>query len=71
MTVEELEGGEGVSLVNFKTDFPVLFDCLCSVFGTILSNSRLCKQVHGMMYHALWDKLEWSKLTTSASIVLG
>ena len=56
MTVEELEGGEGVSLVNFKTDFPVLFDCLYSIFGTMLSTSCLYEQVHVMMRDALREK---------------
>lgn len=51
--VEEVEAGEGAPLVKFKTEYPVLFDCLYSTFGTFLSNSRLCEQVHGMSRHNL------------------
>ena len=49
-TVDELNTG---ALIEFKIDYPVLFDCLYSVFGTMLSNSRLCEQIHGMMRHGL------------------
>ncbi len=38
-TVEETGVGEGTYLIRFKTEFPILFDCLYSVFGTMLSNS--------------------------------
>merc|ERR1712130_74580 len=37
----------------FKNEFPVLFDALYAVFGSIPSNSRLCEQIHGMLRHAL------------------
>jgi len=39
---EDINAGEGAPLVMFKTNFPVLFDCLYSVFGTMLSNSPGC-----------------------------
>ncbi len=51
--VQLLNAGEGAPLIEFKTNYPVLYDCLYSVFGTMLSNSRLCEQVHGMMRHSL------------------
>ena len=51
--VDEIDAGEGAPLNKFKTNYPVLFDCLYSVFGTMLSNSRLCEQIHGMMRHGL------------------
>ena len=48
------ESVKGYAQLNkFKTYYPVLFDCLYSVFGTMLSNSRLCEQIHGMMRHGL------------------
>ena len=40
-------------LLVFKDDFPVLFECLHAVFGLMMSNSRLCEQIHGMMRHSL------------------
>ena len=48
-----VNAGEGAPLIKFKTDYPALFDCLYSTFGTFLSNSRLCEQVHGMSRHNL------------------
>ncbi len=51
--VQVLSAGEGAPLIEFKTNYPVLYYCLYSVFGTMLSNSRLCEQVHGMMRHGL------------------
>ena len=52
-TVDEIKAGEGAPFSQFKTKYPKLFDCLYSVFGNMLSNSRLCEQIHGMMWHAL------------------
>ena len=31
----------------------MLFECLYAVFGLMMSNSRLCEQIHGMMRHGL------------------
>lgn len=42
-------------LVSFKAACPVLYECLESVFGLMMSNSRLCEQIHGMLRHALRD----------------
>ena len=50
--VDELKTGDG-ALIEFKIDYPVLFDCLYSVFKTMLTNSCLCEQIHGMMRHGL------------------
>ena len=41
------------SLVQFENKHPVLFECLYAVFGAMMSNSRLCEQIHGMMRHGL------------------
>ena len=49
----DMAGGEGAPLNEFKTEYPVLFECLEAVFGTMMSNSRLCEQIHGMMRHGL------------------
>ena len=46
-------GGEGAPLNAFKSEHPILFECLEAVFGTMMSNSRLCEQIHGMMRHGL------------------
>jgi hypothetical protein len=40
-------------LLAFKADYKVLFECLHCVFGLMIPNSRLCKQIHGMMRHGL------------------
>ena len=40
-------------LLVFKADYPILFECLYAVFGMMMSNSRLCEQIHGMMRHGL------------------
>ncbi|KAL7526339.1 hypothetical protein ACHAWF_002898 [Thalassiosira exigua] len=40
-------------LAVFAEEYPVLFECLYAVFGCMMSNSRLCEQVHGMMRHGL------------------
>ena len=55
--MEPINAGEGAPLNLFKSKYPVLFDCLYSVFGTMLSNSRLCEQTHGMMRHAMRSQL--------------
>lgn len=46
-------GSNGQSLGHFQITYPVFFECLYSKFGTMMSNSRLCEQVHGMMRHSL------------------
>ncbi len=43
----ETDGGDCAPLNKFKTNYPVLFDCLYFVSGTMLSNS------YGMMCHDL------------------
>ena len=40
-------------LLLFKNSYPVLYECLHAVFGLMMSNSRLCEQIHGMMRHGL------------------
>ena len=40
-------------LTAFKADFPILFECLHAVFGLMMSHSRLCESIHGMMRHGL------------------
>ena len=40
-------------LEAFRVQCPVLYDCLHAVFGMMMSNSRLCEQVHGMMRQTL------------------
>ncbi|KAL7554031.1 hypothetical protein ACHAWF_017895, partial [Thalassiosira exigua] len=44
---------KGVSLCSFLKVYPVLFECLYAVFGAMVSNSRLCEQIHAMMQHGL------------------
>ena len=44
----ENSGGKA-PLLKFKHEYPILFDCLQAVFGLMMSNSRLCEQIHGMM----------------------
>ena len=40
-------------LIHFQQMYPVLFECLHAVFGLMMSNSRLCEQLHGVMQHNL------------------
>ena len=40
-------------ILSFKKDYPVLFECLDAVFGLMMSNSRLCEQMHGALRHGL------------------
>jgi len=42
-----------LSLVLFEQNYPVLFECAYAVFGAMMSNSRLCEQIRGMMRHSL------------------
>ena len=39
-------------IINFKNEYPVLFDALYAVFRLLPSNSRLCEQIHGMLRHS-------------------
>ena len=55
--VGEIVAGEGAHLKKFKSNYPVLFDCLYSIFGTMLSKSHLCDQIHGMMRHRLRSQI--------------
>ena len=49
---------EGVSpLTVFEGEYPLLFECLYAVFGVMMSNSRLCEQIHGMMRHSLKSEI--------------
>ena len=52
-SVSDMAGGEGAPLNAFQTEYPILFECLDAVFGTMMSNSRLCEQIHGMMRFGL------------------
>ena len=40
-------------LLAFKEEYAVPFECLHATFGLMMSNSRLCEQIHGMMRHGL------------------
>ena len=48
-----LAGGKGDPLTAFASDYTVLFECLEAIFGTMMSNSRLCEQIHRIMRHGL------------------
>ncbi|KAL7548072.1 hypothetical protein ACHAWF_011358 [Thalassiosira exigua] len=51
---DDMTEGEGFSpLAAFAEAYPILFECLYAVFGAMMSNSRLCEQIHGMMRHGL------------------
>jgi len=40
-------------LTTFKESYPVLFDALNAVFGTMMSNSRFMEQIHGFLRNDL------------------
>jgi hypothetical protein len=40
---------EGATYLQFTVNYPILFECLHATFGLMMSNSRLCEQIHGMM----------------------
>lgn len=44
---------EEALLLVFKRQYPTLFECLHAVFGLMMSNSRLCEQIHSMMRQRL------------------
>ena len=48
-----VQGKNIAPLLAFKEDFPILFECIYAVFGLMMSHSRLCESVHGMMRHYL------------------
>ena len=48
-----VKGKNTAPLLAFKEDFPILFECIYAVFGLMMSHSRLCESVHGMMRHYL------------------
>ena len=50
---ESTPAGDIAPLTVFEGKYPVLFECLYAVFGAMMSNSRLCEQIHGMMRHSL------------------
>ncbi len=53
---------DGVSpLTSFEGKYPILFECLYAVFGAMMSNSRLCEQIHGMMRHGLKKEIGMSQ----------
>jgi hypothetical protein len=41
------------ALAAFKADFPILFACLHTVLGLMMSHSHLCELIDGMMRHGL------------------
>ena len=45
------ESKEKAPLLDFKSEYKVLFECLYPVFDLMMSNSHLCEQIHGMMRH--------------------
>ena len=45
--------GEGLGLAQFRKSYPILWECIDAVFGLMMSNSRLCEQIHGMMRKVL------------------
>jgi hypothetical protein len=47
------DSAECSPLINFKESYPKLYECLNAVFGMMMSNSRLCEQIHGMMWARL------------------
>ena len=62
---------KGPALIQFKTQFSVLFECLYSVYGLMMSNSRLCKPVHGMMRHGLRGETGMDEADAQRSYAVG
>lgn len=48
--------GDTAPLLTFKEEYPILFESLEAVFGMMMSNSRLCEQMHGALRHGLRDE---------------
>ncbi len=42
-----------MTLAAFKADFLILFECLHTVLGLMMSHSHLCKSIHGIMRQGL------------------
>ena len=53
-----------VPLLVFKNKSPVLFEGLEAVFGIMMSNSRLCEQIHGMI--CLW----WGAISIGRMVII-
>ena len=51
--VEDCNAPHKSPLLTFKELYPVLFEGLQAVFGLMMSNSRLCEQIHGMLRFGL------------------
>ena len=47
--VEVPDTGDIIPLLYFRDTYPNLFECFDAVFHLMMSNSRLCEQIHGMM----------------------
>ncbi|KAL7498156.1 hypothetical protein ACHAWT_009680, partial [Skeletonema menzelii] len=45
--------GDTAPILTFKEEYPTLFECLEAVFGMMMSNSRLCEQMHGALRYGL------------------
>jgi len=45
--------GETAPILTFKAEYPILFEKIEAVFGMMMSNSRLCEQLHGSHRHGL------------------
>jgi hypothetical protein len=50
----QIKHAKGIALLAaFKADFMIMFECLHTVFGLMMSHSCLCESIHGMMRHGL------------------
>ena len=52
LSQEKPSNSRSSGIINFKNEYPVLFDALYAVFRLLPSNSRLCEQIHGMLRHS-------------------
>ena len=67
----EQDSKKDVPLLVFKNKFPVLFEGLEAVFGMMMSNSRLCEQMHGMMRFGLSSAIGMDQADTQQMYATG
>ena len=65
-TSKQIQLNESPLLV-FKGKYTVFIECLNAVFGLMMSNSRLCEQIHGMMRHGLCSGLGMDQVDAQQS----
>jgi hypothetical protein len=57
-------------LAAFKADYPMLFECLHTVLGLMMSHSCLCESIHGMMRHSLCSSTGMDQVDAQQALMI-